>query len=97
MSERINLELSANLDMVYADELKRALCEAVEQAQEVRLEAAAVEQVGSSCIQLLVAASRSLEAANGRLRLDNPSSCLVEALVDLGLHDELHSWSAKDA
>ena len=97
MSEKNFLELPSQLDMVYAEQLKGALCEAIQQDKEIWLDAAAVDQVGSSCVQLMVAASRALEAVNGRLALANTPTCLSEALSDLGLDDELQKWSASDA
>lgn len=49
------------------------------------VDAAAVSEVDAAGLQLLLALSRSLEAENQTLRLDNPSASLVAACQALGL------------
>jgi len=51
-----------------------------------RIDAAATSEVDAAGLQLLLALSRSLEAENRTLRLDNPSASLVTACQALGLH-----------
>lgn len=96
MSDQINLEMPPHLDMVYADQLKSELCAAVNDASIVRIDASAVAQVGSSCAQLLLAASRALDAVNGRLVIAKPTDCFVEALDDLGFIEDVRKWREDD-
>ena len=97
MAEDCTLKLPAELDMLCAEQLKTKLCDALVDSSAIRLDAADVTRVSSSCVQVLLAAARSAESDGGRLDLLNAPSVLTEAFQDLGLQNEIQDWSAADA
>lgn len=60
----------------------------------VIIDASAVESITTPCIQLLLSASKSLEAKKRQLHIINPTQPLEEACSMLGLHKEYNQWSS---
>ena len=61
------------------------------------LEASSVDQVDAAGVQLLVSLARSLDAQSMALRLQGPSTPLVDACAALGLADWLSTRTAQGA
>jgi anti-anti-sigma regulatory factor len=79
-----SLELDSNLGPASAEPLRLALLgimsamEAAHSTDAVRLDAAAVDQVGTGALQVLLAAAAQFEAQGRRLILERPSPRLCE-------------------
>ncbi len=84
--------LPSFLDLGYAGTLKSALQEAIQQNGCLTINGAAVESVTSPCIQVLLAADKSLSVFGGNLRLVDASPALESAFADLGL-EQIQAWS----
>ena len=88
MSSYAELRLDGELTIYRAQELKRALTDALEPAPALRVDLAAVSEIDSAGVQLLLAAKKTADAGGKALALVNPSasvaSCL--ALYDLSDH-----------
>ena len=97
MAEDYTLKLPAELDLLCAEQLKTRLCDVLDETPAIKIDAVDVTRVGTSCVQILLAAARSAESDGGRLMLLNPPSVLCEAFADLGLQNEIQEWSAPDA
>lgn len=84
------LALGPEMTIAHAAAWREQLLQATVQAlvqvpAELVLDAAAVEEVDSSALQLLLATRHSLQARGARLRLHAPSAVLRDALARLGL------------
>lgn len=86
------IELPSFLDLGYAGALKSALQDAVQQDGQLMVNGAAVESVTSPCIQVLLAADKTLSAFGKSLHLIDASPALENAFADLGL-DHIQAWS----
>lgn len=79
------LELTGNLDIGRAGELRAPLIEALATAQELQVELSRVERVDTAGLQLLLALARSARERGVAIRWSAPSPTLVEAAKRLGL------------
>ena len=76
--------LDSNLGPAAAEPLRLALLDALGAAAQsgftglARLDASAVEQVGTATLQVLLAAARQLQSNGSQLTLDRPSASLRE-------------------
>jgi anti-anti-sigma regulatory factor len=95
--EAVEVVLPAFLDAEAAIDVARALREAHADGAPVRLNAAEVRRVATPAIQVLLAAGRSAQAAGRAFCIDQPTRDVVTAFEDLGLLDELNSWSLNHA
>ncbi|HUA51938.1 MAG TPA: STAS domain-containing protein [Candidatus Sulfotelmatobacter sp.] len=86
------LRLARLLDTSAAGTLQRELRLLVGDPPSLVLEADHVERASTASIQVLLAAEAALAPHGGRLMLVDPTPSLCEALVDLGLEDELERW-----
>ncbi len=79
--------LPAVLDTPAADPLRVTLRQAVEKGQPLLLDGAAVERIGTACLQVLLAGREA--AARGALpfAIVNPAPALVEMAALAGLDD----------
>lgn len=82
------------LDLLVAPRLKTLLEALLAGGGAVCLDGATVEAASTPCIQVLLAASRSLRAEGRELALAAPSPPLRSAFADLGLAAELERWEA---
>jgi anti-anti-sigma regulatory factor len=83
--------LPAILDITKASELRGHLVERLN-CGAVRVNASAVDRVSTPCIQVLLAAARSADAAGTPFRIASASEALRAALADLGLQAEFENW-----
>lgn len=81
------VDLPARLDMNVAEEIGEAL----EHLRDTPLivDASAVEQISTLCVQVLLGARRQWDRDDQLLRLENPSSTFRDALRVLGVEDDL--------
>ena len=86
------IELDCDLDLVAAAALKERLLEAIDQGIEVIVDASSVERLTTPCVQVLVAAARSLTERDQSLALKDPSEAFVSAFSDLGLDAVVQQW-----
>lgn len=85
--------LPATLDLTAAEALREQLLDACSRPGDVPVDAAAVDTITSPCIQVLLAASRSLTDQGRRMIVTDPSPSFDAAFADLGLGTFLHDWS----
>lgn len=86
------IELPSVVDITGAETLYRDLTHA-SHAQKLVIHADKVERITTPAIQLLLAADKSLAAADGMLVVTAPSDVFKNALTDLGLDSQLKKWS----
>ena len=77
------IELQENLDMPVAAQLADAFLKHV--GEPVAVDAARVQRLGASCLQVMLAAARTWKAEGDSLTLLNPSPRFLEDLNLLGL------------
>lgn len=97
MGQEQKVELPQDLDMLYAEQLKTQLLEALDGDEPIVLQGSAVGRVSSSCIQVIFAAAQSAKEQGRTLELQASSDVLAEAFIDLGLEPEFQEWSNGDA
>jgi len=78
-----------------ASPLRDGLQKALKRGKPIVLDAAQVDRLSTPCIQVLLAAGKSAEAAAGRIVLAQASDAFVAAFSDLGLFANLMSWQAE--
>lgn len=83
------------LDIRAAAHLRDGLSKALARGKPVVIDAGQVERLSTPCVQVLLAASKSAEAAGGRLTLTQASDGFVAAFSDLGLFGNLMNWQAE--
>lgn len=88
------LHLGPCMDLRAAAPLRDALMGLAPDIAPVRINADAVMQITTPCIQVLLAAQRSLEAGSRQFVLDCASDSFVKAFADLGLFCVIAQWSA---
>jgi anti-anti-sigma regulatory factor len=81
-------------DALQLEELRKSLMARLNGDGPVMLSGAAVEQIGTSTIQTLLAFDRSLTRDRRRLMLQDPSPALKAGFTDLGLSDVMRNWMA---
>lgn len=87
------LLLPAAMDLTIAAALRDAALERIGSPGDLILIAAVVERVTTPCIQVLLAAQRSLEENGCALRLVDDNGVLQRAFADLGLDVQYNRWS----
>ncbi len=87
--------LPAVLDVPAAAALRQRLLADAQPGQVIRLDAAAVVQMTTPAVQMLLAAADFIRRKRARLVLANPSDALVAAFGDLGLFSQLMAWEAE--
>ena len=80
------------LDIRAAAPLRDGLQKALKGGKPIVLDAAHVDRLSTPCIQVLLAAGKSAEAAACRIVLEQASDAFVAAFSDLGLYANLMSW-----
>ena len=89
------ITLGPVLDIRAASPLRDGLQKALKRGKPLVLDAAQVDRLSTPCIQVLLAAGKSVEAAAGRIVLAQASDAFVAAFSDLGLFANLMSWQAE--
>lgn len=89
------VSLGAVLDIRSAAVLRDGLLKAIQSGKTVVVDAGQVERMSTPCVQVLLAAGKTIEAANGRISLTHASDGFVAAFSDLGLFGSLMSWQAE--
>jgi chemotaxis protein CheX len=79
-------DLPAHLDMPLAASLAEALLKRV--GEPLAVDGSAVQRLGASCAQVLLAAARTWKAEGDALTLRNPSARFLEDLNLLGLEPD---------
>ncbi len=90
---RVRLTLPSDLDLPMAQPLLDSLRAAFAAANDVTVQADAVERVSAATVQTLVVAARDSAARGAAFVIATPSDSLTEACEDLGLQDWLKQWS----
>ena len=86
--DEVVLPLPSLLDTAAAEPLYQALNKCLLGASSVALDIELVEQISTSCVQLLLATARTARACGVPFRLCGVSAVTVEAIADLGLTQE---------
>ena len=86
------ITLGPVLDIRAASPLRDSLQKALKRGKPIVLDAALVDRLSTPCVQVLLAAGKSAEAAAGRIVLEQASDAFVAAFSDLGLYANLMSW-----
>jgi anti-anti-sigma regulatory factor len=89
-----SIALPGRLDAGAAQDLLDTLRVAGEGGRVV-IDGAAVEYASTTCIQILLAASR-LSGADGDFQVAAPSPALAAAFADLGLQQHLDEWMSRN-
>jgi len=84
MTSALPLPLDGTLDLAAAEALHGSLMAQLAEGG-IALDGAAVERVGTPCLQLLAAAARTARTRQMPFRLQRASAALRAAIVDLGL------------
>ncbi len=80
------VELPEALDFTAAAPLADRLLNCV--GEDLVIDASAVQRLGGSCLQVLIAAARTWNAENGSLTIERPSARFLEDLKSLGFEPE---------
>jgi anti-anti-sigma regulatory factor len=86
------LHLGPSMDLRAATPLRDALLGIEPALTPVRIEADSVVQITTPCVQVLLAAQRSLESESRQLVLDSASDSFIKAFADLGLFSVIAQW-----
>ena len=89
------ITLGPVLDIRAASPLRDGLQKALKRGKPIVLDAAQVDRLSTPCIQVLLAAGKSVEAAASRIVLAQASDAFVAAFSDLGLFANLMNWQAE--
>lgn len=86
------ISLPATVDLPAAAELRQALLAALSEGTScVLLDAAEVEKISTSAIQIILAAEKEIKSKGGSIEFNTISTSLIQAWQDLGLADQLNS------
>ncbi len=90
-----SLKLREVLDISYAERFRKELMEYFEKSakQGVQLDASSVNRITTPCVQILLSLAKSCGLAKVNFKLSSPSEAFTRAFSDLGLTNELTSWS----
>jgi chemotaxis protein CheX len=86
------LHLGSSMDLRAAGPLRDVILAIEPGLTPVRIEADSVMQITTPCVQVLLAAQRSLEAESRQLVLDSASDCFIKSFADLGLFSVIAQW-----
>ncbi|MDJ0933052.1 STAS domain-containing protein [Breoghania sp.] len=89
----LTIDLPEHLDIEAATALKVALTVEDSAERNVCVNAGQVDRVGTACLQVLLAAGRTLNAEGRTFTIASPSPALLTACTDLGLIEELQCRS----
>lgn len=81
------IELPARLDLPYAQKLLQDIGER-DLSKGVTLDASHVSQMGTLCVQVILAAAREAAEAGGALKIENVNDRAVAQLGSIGLTPE---------
>ena len=87
------LSLPQVLDLTVVHALKENLLDRVTNAPSLVIDASEVEKIGSAAIQLLHAASVSMQGQGKPVSVKEPSSAFVQGFKDIGFGADLENWS----
>jgi len=86
------LHLGSSMDLRAAIPLRDALLSIEPGLTPVRIDADAVAQITTPCVQVLLAAQRTLETESRQLVLDSASDSFIKTFADLGLFSAIAQW-----
>ncbi|MEQ9122172.1 MAG: STAS domain-containing protein [Alphaproteobacteria bacterium] len=87
--------LARELDLTAATALRAQCLELMSIGGDVEVDVSDVETVTTPCIQVLLAAERSLAADGRALRVAGASESMRLAFADLGLDEHYRNWSER--
>lgn len=87
------VSLGSVLDIRQAERLKQVLGQALENGNQIKVDASPVERLSTACAQILIAATAAMETAGIPFTLLHPSQDFVDAFDDLGLLPVLKQWN----
>ena len=88
----VRLDMGSSLDMQAAEALCEVLREAVCASQPLIIDAASVERMSTSAIQLLLAAERALAGIGCPMAVRDPTGAFLAAFADLGFEPDAMNW-----
>ena len=91
----VRVALAPVLDLGASAPFKDALIEAMEHGKKVTLDASDVQRMSTACVQVFVAAGKTLEEAGLERALYKPTEAVVDAFNELGLFPELMKWKVE--
>lgn len=87
----MEIKLPQELDLTAARSLRNSLAEQMTNGAVV-VDASTVERASTPCMQVLLAAARSADAAGVSFTITNASDAFGRALADLGLQSNFSKW-----
>ncbi|MEH6404579.1 MAG: STAS domain-containing protein [Sneathiella sp.] len=91
--EPIIIKLDPILDLNMAAALHSNFSKALDEERPISVDTADVEKITTPCLQIMISAGLSSEAAGNSFSFNDPSEALSNAFHDLGLHSFLNRWS----
>lgn len=87
------LNLPPVMDLMAAPLLHEQILDRVKQGSgDLVLSAVAVERVTTPCVQVLLAAAKSLDEAGAQLKIIKPTEAFLDAMKVLGLEEQSEIW-----
>ncbi|CAO5676498.1 MAG: hypothetical protein NEHIOOID_00112 [Holosporales bacterium] len=90
-----NIQLPSAINQEDAQHLYDTLMNAIDSSIHLEIDASKVERIGTSGIQVLVAAGRHLKDLGGSFHVKQCSNEFSQAFSDLGLVSFLQEWGTK--
>lgn len=91
--DRADILLAEVMDLSLAQPFLETLQQCCSEQREIVLNASGVRRVSTACVQVLLSAGRSVEAAGGEFIIKNASPDFSQSIHDLGLGVYLKKWS----
>lgn len=88
-------ELPNILNLSVAEDLREIFIESVSTDSDLLINAENVETITTPCMQVLIAAGRTLEEKDHKLQIHSPSPAFIAAFNDLGFNEFIEKWSIK--
>lgn len=75
----MSIALTSRLDTAAAGPLRQALKKLIEQGESIAIDAQAVDQIGTACLQVLASARADAVAGGLSYQVTHPSVAMIEA------------------
>jgi chemotaxis protein CheX len=87
------ISLPGILNLGMAESLREEFIQCLAANSEIIIDAQKVDNITTPCLQIIIAAGRSMEESESCLILKNPSTAFTDAFRDLGLTNFIEEWS----
>ena len=92
----LRIDLATLMDATMAAELRDVLSEAIASDKPVRVSAGPVEQISTSCVQVLLAGAKSAAKIDRTFIVSDQSDAFKAAFDDLGLNEIREDWARQE-